>query len=251
MCFTPISAKCTFVLSPSSSASPPSPIHPHSYFFCRHLFHPYLPHIHSQPLYVAFCFNPAFDISKVSVSLCSLLFQPTFHTSVVSLTITREGKNLTGARLGKHLTGTKGRKQLPLVFCFTPISDTSTLILSLSSSVSPPSPPHPHSSYICRLLFHSHLRHIQIHPQSVSLCVVISFASNTSIVSLSMSSSVSPPPSTYPQSASLCHLLFHPRLRHIHSQPLYVVFCFTPAFDISIVSAAMSSSVSPPPSTYP
>ena len=171
----------------SSSVSSPPLTYPQSASLCHLLFHPRLCHIHSQRLYVIFCFTPAFDISTVSVSM--------------------------------------------------------------SSSVSSPPSTYPQSASLCHLLFHPRLRHIH----SQRLCVIFCFnpAFDISTVSVAMSSSVSTRPSTYPQSASLCHLLFQPRLRDIHSQRLYVIFCFTPTFDISIVSVAMSSSVSTPPSTYP
>ena len=119
----------------------------------------------------------------------------------------------------------------------------------MSSSVSPPPLTYPQSASLCHLLFHP--RHRHIHSQRLYVVFCFTPAFDISIVSVAMSSSVSTPPLTYPQSATLCHLLFQPRLRHIHSQRLYIIFCFTPAIDISTVSVAMSSSVSPPPLTYP
>ena len=171
----------------SSSVSPPPLTYPQSASLCHLLFHPRLWHIHSQRLYVIFCFTPAFDISIVSVSM--------------------------------------------------------------SSSVSPPPLTYPQWASLCHLLFHPRLWHIHSQRRYVIFCFTPAF--DISIVSVSMSSSVSPPPLTYPQSASLCHLLFHPRLWHIHSQCRYVIFCFTPAIDKSTVSVSMSSSVSPRPLTYP
>ena len=224
----------------SSSVSPSPLTYPQWASLCHLLFHPRLWHIHTQRRYIIFCFTPAFDISIVSVamsssasprpltypqsaSLCHLLFHPRLW----------------------HIHS----QCRYVIFCFTPTFDISIVSVAMSSSVSPPPSTYPQSASLCHLLFHPRHRHIHSQRRYVIFCFTPAF--DISIVSVSMSSSVSPPPLTYRQSASLCHLLFHPRLRHIHSQRRYVIFCFTPAFDISIVSVAMSSSVSPPPLTYP
>ena len=239
-CFTPAFDISTVSVSVSSSVSPPPLTYPQSASLCHLLFHPRLRHIHSQRRYVIFCFTPAFDISTVSVAMSSSVSPPPLTYP--------QSASLCHLLFHPRLRHIHSQRRY-VIFCFTPAFDISTVSVSVSSSVSPPPSTYPQSASLCHLLFHPRLWHIH----SQRLCVIFCFtpAFDISIVSVSMSSSVSPPPLTYPQWASLCHLLFHPRLWHIHSQRRYVIFCFTPAFDISIVSVAMSSSVSPPPLTYP
>ena len=212
----------TFVLSPSSSVSPLSPTHPYSSFHCCLLFHHNLSNIHIHPLSVAFFFTPISDKSTLSF-LYLLLFHP--HLRHIHI------------------------HPFSVAFGFTPISDTSILILSLSSSVSQPSPTHPHSSFLSRLLFHPHLRHIHIHPISVVFCFTP--ISDTSTFILYLSSSVSQPSPTHPHPSFLSRLLFHPHLRHIHIHPISVVFCFTAISDTSTFILSLSSSISPPSPTHP
>ena len=122
---------------------------------------------------------------------------------------------------------------LSVVACVNHISDTSVFVLSLSSLGSHPHPHH-HSAFVCRLLFHPHLRQSNIH----------------SLI-LSSSSSVSHSSPPHPNWSSLRLLSFHSQLRHIHIDSISYIFCFTPISATSTFVLSPSSSVSPPTTTYP
>ena len=140
-----------------------------------------------KQLPVVFCFP---DISDTSIFLFSL--SPSVSTQSPTLP---HSSSLCRLQFQPHLPYIPFQP-FSVAFCFTPISDTSTFVFSLSPSVSTQSPTLLHSSSLCRLQFQPHLPYIPFQPFSVAFCFTP--ISDTSTFVFSLSSSVSPPFPTYP-----------------------------------------------------
>ena len=163
-CFTPISVKATLILSVVACVNPISDT---SSSLRRLPCHTHLRHIQIGPLSVFFRFTPNYDISTLilyltssvsppsqqhphSSSLLRLLFHPQLqhiHIDSISYMSHHQLRQINIHPLCCRLCQTHRRhihsRPVSIAFCLAPISATSTFILSLSPSVSPPTPTHP------------------------------------------------------------------------------------------------------------